>query len=306
MATDIPSSAVSDAAPEVTTSTDDVKAGALSKLQEAAGLTDQYYINPLQKLGLLGDKNISPERHRDIGVVGTAVGFNPVPSDQNRKDAEKALESRMSKLIPEADRAVMMAMTTALMNGDDRAFADAVKKAGGDPKKLKEMVDEIDKMLEDKHCSTRLDVTGDGKVLLSDTNRNTALSFDPATGKIQARAVEQNADGSILVKPGELVHTDSDAAFKNMSNRAVNGVNGSDIINTLPWWRNVEKEPQPIYPMPGDPGWYPKHIDPGWNPRPVVPGWYPEHPEWFQEPEPHIYKDPSDPFNLKQPLYKAL
>jgi FlaG/FlaF family flagellin (archaellin) len=176
----------------------------------------------------------------------------------------------MSKLIPEADRESMKAMTTAITNGDSKAFAEAVKKAGGDPAKLKALVGEVDKMLEEKGSSTRLDVTADGKVLVSDSGSGTALAFDPKTGNVEAKAVEQNMDGSVLVKPGELLHVDTDKAFKDMGDHAVNAVNGKmdfgvskhepfdpiggPLLPHKPW---IGEDPLPEHP------WFP-HIDPKW------------------------------------------
>jgi len=159
------------------------------------------------------------------------------PSDKDRADAEKTLEGKMSKLIPEADRQAMSAMTTAILNGDSKAFGEALKKAGGDPAKLKALVDEVDKMFEAQGASTRLDVTADGKVLVSDTGKSTALSFDPATGKVEPKSVEHNWDGSILVNPGELLHVDTDKTFHQIGDDATNGVNGK--IN----WESIKERP---------------------------------------------------------------
>ena len=79
----------------------------------------------------------------------------------------------------------------------------------------------------------RLDVTGDGKVLVSDTGKSTALAFDPKSGNVEAKSVEQNFDGSVLVKPGELLHVDTDKIFKDMGDSAVNGVNGKIDFSTI-------------------------------------------------------------------------
>jgi hypothetical protein len=202
------------------------------------------------------------------GAGGPIENFTSHPSDKDRADAEKTLENRMSKLIPEADREAMKAMTTALTNGDSKAFGEAVKKAGGDPEKLKALVSEVDKMLEDKGSSTRLAVTADGKVLVSDANRSTALAFDPKTGAAEAKAVETNMDGSVLVKPGELLHVDQDKAFKDMSEQAVNAVNGKPDF--------VLEKPSPFNPFKPDP----------YEPEPLFP-----HKPFFPQ-EPHIKLPP--------------
>jgi hypothetical protein len=230
---------VSDGAASVSAGTND--SSALIRLQDDAGIHRQIGASLQQdepnSVGITGSEqlhSLSPDKPDacisriypgklpyDLTGPNTGDVNAPLLTDQDRSSAEKTLEKRMSKLIPAADRASMIAMTTALIGGDPEALAAAVKLAGRDPQKLKALVDEIDKILEDQHCSARLDVTADGKVLVSDTNSSTALAIDPASGKIEAKTVEQNPDGSILVKPGELVHIDRDKVFSDMGDRIV-------------------------------------------------------------------------------------
>lgn len=246
----------------------------LSKLQEGAGLQDKL-ANPAIIKGIEAAAKAATGVDSNLGDIRKIMIEQQAPSDKDRADAEKTLEGRMSKLIPEADRDAMKAMTTAITNGDSKAFAEAVKKAGGDPEKLKALVSEVDKMLEEKGSPTRLDVTADGKVLVSDSGSGTALAFDPKTGNVEAKAVEQNMDGSVLVKPGELLHVDADKAFKQMGDHAVNAVDGKldftvskpdpfkpiDPIDPIkPWephrpWLPEDPTPrEPLFP----------HFDPKW------------------------------------------
>ena len=172
-----------------------------------------------------------------IEVLGVNV------SDKERNDAEKTLEKGFSKLIPEADRATMKAMTEAITHGDAKAFAEAVKNAGGDPKKLKALVEEVDKALEAKGCTTRLDVAADGSVIVSDMNKNTAVAVNPANGAISARGVEHNIDGSITLKPGEVLHVDTDGLFQQIGDSAVAGVNGVKLPTDILGFGLIPKEP---------------------------------------------------------------
>jgi len=172
-----------------------------------------------------------PEPKIDITKSGDGlVKVSSVEAtDKERADAEKKLEKGMSKLIPEADRQLMTSLTTAITSGDSKAFGEALKKAGGDPEKLRGIVEEVNKLLEAKGCSTKIDVTANGKVLVSDGSSDTALAFNPATGRAEAKRVEHGMDGSVTVKPGEVLHVDKDAVFASISNDAVASINGGGI-----------------------------------------------------------------------------
>jgi hypothetical protein len=160
--------------------------------------------------------------------AGPIKGLTAVElTDKDRSQAETSMARGISKLIPEADRESLKAMTSAITSGDSHAFAEAVKKAGADPERLKKLVTEVNKMLEAKHSSTHLDVTGDGKVLLSDANKDTALAFNPVNGNIEGREVHYGPNG-MTVTPGELLHVDVEQEFKQLSDQAVASINGND------------------------------------------------------------------------------
>lgn len=161
------------------------------------------------------------------GGEGQAGGNGKVGevTDKDRDRAETKIEKGLSKLIPEADRATITAMTSAITHGDAKAFGEAVKKAGGDPEKLRKLVAEVDKMLEAQGSLTKLDVTADGKVLVSDPLTPTALAFNPATGRAEGRRVEHNVDGSMTVQPGEVLHANLDDAFKSIGDNTVTCIN---------------------------------------------------------------------------------
>ncbi len=242
-------------------------------MQASAGLQDKIGGNWHDIISKAGDG--IQEIVKDFPSFGKISLDSSPPSDKERGDAEKALEGRMSKLIPEADREAMKAMTTAITNGDSKAFAEAVKKAGGNPEKLKALVSEVDKMLEEKGSSTRLDVTADGKVLVTDGFSGKGVAFDPKTGNVEAKAIEQNIDGSVLVKPGELLHVDTTKLFKDMGDDAVNAVNGRHDITLQkpnPFFPDepfAPKEPRfprdPEFPhLPENPLWPKGGFDPKW------------------------------------------
>jgi hypothetical protein len=243
----------------------------LSRLQEGAGLQDHPFNSKLLKgIDEIGKGDKGPDD--GLGAIGKILFERQEPSDKERASAEKTLEGRMSKLIPEADRDAMKAMTTAITNGDTKAFAEAVKKAGGNPEKLKALVGEVDKMLQEKGSPTRLDVTADGKVLVSDSDSGKGLAFDPKTGNVEAKAIEQNMDGSVLVKPGELLHVDTDKTFKDMGDHAVNAVNGKLDFSV------IKRDPfDPIKPFEPHRPWFPE------EPNPLQPKFPHIDPKWLEE-----------------------
>jgi hypothetical protein len=176
------------------------------------------------------------------------------PTDQDRTAAEQSLEKNTSKLISEADRNSLKAMTTAITSGDSKAFAEAVKNAGADSGKLNDLVCEVNKSLEASHCTTKLDVTGDHKVLVSDSNEKTALAFDPKTGAVEPKSVQYNPDGSVLVTAGELLRVDTEKTFKDIGNTAVNEINGKldfgpHKIDPSDFDKMLPKYPGHILPM---------------------------------------------------------
>ncbi len=249
--------------------TGDNSASALNRLQLDAGLQDRSIAKPSDSLAVSADKALNTFSLNDIQSAVTSNDFQfftralTPPTDQQRAEAEKALESRMSKLIPQGDRAAMQAITTALLNGDQKALADAIKIASKDPKKLQALLVEVDKIMEEKGCSTRLDLTSDGKVLVSSSANSTALALDPASGRFEAKAVEHMFDGSVRVEPGELLHVDKNKVFKDMADSAVRAITGttgggdSSFNPFLPGGINPSPDSPPHprpHPSPSDSG----------------------------------------------------
>ena len=171
---------------------------------------------------------------KDMPKDGGIIEVKPIASEQDRTAAGKTLDKGISRLIPEGDRHSIKALTDAITSGDAQAFADAVKATGGDPRKLKDLCTEVDKMLAAKGSTTRMDVAADGTVVISDGSLPTAIAVNPATGMISARGVEHNMDGSVTLKPGELLNVDTDDAFRQIGDSAVNAVNGLKIKALLP------------------------------------------------------------------------
>jgi len=109
--------------------------GVLAHLQASAGLQDKIGDSNNDKLIKAGKAMF--EVGAGLGSLDKIAYEQSPPSDKERVEAEKTLEGRMSKLIPPGDREAMKAMTTAITNGDTKAFAEAVKKAGRRSRKTK-------------------------------------------------------------------------------------------------------------------------------------------------------------------------
>jgi hypothetical protein len=233
--------------------------GALGKLQESADIFHGTYqidrkaghaneerksfdeLFPGSGHGVSGKTGLEGGEREGKGSDSIFLPHRPLdlsepPTDQERSTADKSLDKGLTKLAsPEATK-TMQAIDAAITSGDTKALGEAIKSA--DPAKLRDMLGEINRVLADKGASTRLDMTEDGKVLVSDSKSKTAVAVDPKTGEVSAKEVEHNADGSMLVKPGELLHADTDKAFKEISDRTVNAINGKlDFSDSLP---NIE------------------------------------------------------------------
>lgn len=191
-------------------------------------------------------------------------------TDQDRKEAKEALEKGISGLVPEGDRKAQVAIQNAIIDGDMGKFKEAIKAVGNDPEKLAKMVKEVNDQLNrnEKFGGVELSMDSKGNVLLYGEKGNTAVSVNPKTGDTTLRAVERQADGSVVLKDGEIINRKPEEVMKTL---------GDEATRSITEWPHfsypIEKpfphfEPKPRFDE--KPHWNDKPTHPNWNDKPSL------------------------------------
>jgi hypothetical protein len=238
------------------------------------------------------DKTSGIENVLKGGVnVSDLANFKDKVTDQDRKEAKEALEKGISGLVPEADRKLQVAMQNAIIDGDMGKFQEAVKAVGNDPEKLAKMVKEVNGELNknEKFGGVELSMDSKGNVLLYGEKGNTAVSVNPKTGDTTLRAVERQADGSVVLKHGEIINRTPADVMKNLGDEATRS------ITEFPFHRLNPIEKPPFRPFPPDRG-FPMPKPPG-GIEGKPPSWN-EKPSW-KDFEKELYKESLDFTPLK-------
>jgi hypothetical protein len=177
-------------------------------------------------------------------------------TDQDRKEAKAALEKGISSLVPEADRKLQVALQNAIIDGDMGKFQEAVKALGNDPEKLAKMVKEVNDQLDknENFGGVELSMDSKGNVLLYGEKGNTAVSVNPKTGDSTLRAVEKQADGSVVLKDGEIINRTPAEVMKNLGDEATRSITELPFRKLMPMDHN-RKPTLPDRDPYRSPGW---------------------------------------------------
>jgi len=168
-------------------------------------------------------KNIEPDYRRSPDVI-SSIGkdqffkrFEEKVTDEQRKQAKESLEKDLSDLIPEKDRQAMKDLHSAIIDGDLGKLQSTLKELSANPEHLKKIVDALGKQF-GKTMGVDVRTDSAGNVLLYEQGGNTALSINPKTGEASVRPVETQMDGSVVLKPGEIINKSSDEVLKDIGN----------------------------------------------------------------------------------------
>ncbi|MBX9694699.1 MAG: hypothetical protein K2Z81_20090, partial [Cyanobacteria bacterium] len=153
-------------------------------------------------------------------------------TDADRTKAKETMAAELSDLIPEADRDLMTALQGALVDGNMDQLKESLKTLSADPAKLDLFIKELNKQL-DKHGSgTNLDRDSAGNVLLYTRGGSTAISLNPSTGETTLRAIETQKDGSVLLKPGEIINRQATEVMSNLSDSITRSIVRPNMLIT--------------------------------------------------------------------------
>ncbi|MBX9691694.1 MAG: hypothetical protein K2Z81_04870 [Cyanobacteria bacterium] len=179
------------------------------------------------------------ERHRILDT-----DFRITPADRTR--AKEQLASELSELIPEADRQLMRTLQSAIIDGNMDQLRATLRTLAADPAKLTRFIDALNKQFAKHEIFNGIELGRDsqGNVLLYKEKGNTALSINPTSGDATVRAIEVQADGSVLLRPGEIINrqpADVLQAVADEATRAVVGPRFHDLPRPVDWYPRPDR-----------------------------------------------------------------
>jgi|AGTN01.1.fsa_nt_gi hypothetical protein len=136
-------------------------------------------------------------------------------TDENRKQAKEKLEKELSELIPDKDRQSLKNLQSAIIDGDLGKLQSTLKELSGNPEQLKKIISALNKQME-KTMGVNMRMDSAGNVLLYENGGSTALSINPKTGESTLRPMETQMDGSVVLKPGEIINKTAADVLKNI------------------------------------------------------------------------------------------
>lgn len=169
-----------------------------------------------------GDKKITI----GDGMNDIVRSWDNTVTDKNRNEAKEALAKNLSGLIPEADRALLKTMQGALIDGNLDKLKASLGSLSGNPDRMDAFIKEINANLKREGSTVELTNDGKGNVLVYDQWGNTAVSINAKTGETTLRAIERQNDGSILLKPGEIINRKPAEVMKNLGDEATRSITG--------------------------------------------------------------------------------
>jgi hypothetical protein len=148
--------------------------------------------------------------HRLIGPV----------TDKDRANAKAELGRGVSELIPDGDKAILKQMQGALIDGNVDSLKESLNKLADDPAKMEKFIKEVNGQLKKAGASLEMGTDSKGNVLVYDRNGNTAVSINAKSGETTLRAVERQSDGSVVLKPGEIINRKTADVMKSLGDDA--------------------------------------------------------------------------------------
>ncbi|MBX9692186.1 MAG: hypothetical protein K2Z81_07375 [Cyanobacteria bacterium] len=150
-------------------------------------------------------------------------------TDQDRARAkERLLSNELMALLPQESQGTLRQMTSALVDGNLDAMKEVLRRLSADPARVRQFVDIVNRTLSRHEGLGGIDLSmdGQGNVLIYEEHGNTAVSINPTSGATTLRAVERQPDGSVLLKPGEIINRQAAEVMRNIGNAATRSIVG--------------------------------------------------------------------------------
>ncbi len=155
-------------------------------------------------------------------------------TDKDRAEAKAELGKGINELIPDGDKAILKQMHGALVDGNVDKLKDSLSKLADDPAKMEKFIKEINGQLKKAGASLEMGTDSKGNVLVYDRNGNTAVSINAKSGETTLRAVERQNDGSVVLKPGEIINRKTADVMKSLGDDATRDMTQPRFKQELP------------------------------------------------------------------------
>ncbi|MDZ4836924.1 MAG: hypothetical protein SGJ27_24340 [Candidatus Melainabacteria bacterium] len=160
---------------------------------------------------------------------GLEKNFHRPVTDKDRASAKDSLAKGISDLVPEADKALLKQMQGAVIDGNVDQLKESLGKLAGDPAKMDKFLKELNGQLKREGAGVELTNDGKGNVLVYEKYGNTAVSINAKSGETTLRAIERQNDGSMLLKPGEIINRTPAEMMKNIGDEATRDMTRSNF-----------------------------------------------------------------------------
>jgi len=188
------------------------------RLLELVG--DEKFKNPISGL---------PDRIGDRITIKPRIDWDYPVNDKDRAEAKDQLAKDLHELIPAGDKALLKDIDAALIDGDLNALKKSLATLANDadPEKLGKFIKAVNDQFAKKGFNgVELSQDGKGNVLVYQKDGSTAISINPKTGDTTLRAIERQFDGSVVIKPGEIINRQPGDVMKSVSEEATRAVLG--------------------------------------------------------------------------------
>lgn len=166
---------------------------------------------------------------------------------EQRMDAKKDLQGRIPAEVSPGDRKALVSMQEAIIDGNMDKLGTSIEALRGDPERMERLINGLNRQLKESDSDTRVTMTEDGRVFLSNPSSDTAVQFNK-DGTSEVKPVEHTFSGAIVVKPGEVINRSAADVASSIGDKTTRE------INYEPMYKPIEK-PDLRKPLPFDKPW---------------------------------------------------
>ncbi|MCA9817951.1 MAG: hypothetical protein KC652_22745 [Cyanobacteria bacterium HKST-UBA01] len=165
---------------------------------------------------------------------------------EQRMDAKRDIQDRIPAEVSPGDRKALVSMQEAIIDGNVEKLGQSIESLRGDPERMERLINGLNRQLKESDSDTRVTMTKDGRVFLSNPSSDTAVQFNK-DGTSEVKPVEHTFSGAIVVKPGEVINRSAEDVASSIGDRTTRDIN-------RPNFKPIEK-PDYRKPIPFDKPW---------------------------------------------------
>ena len=179
---------------------------------------------------------------------------------EQRMEAKKDLQGRIPAEVAPGDRKALVSMQEAIIDGNMDKLGTSIQALRGDPERMERLINGLNRQLKESDSDTRVTMTKDGRVFLSNPGSDTAVQFDK-NGTAEVKPVEHTFSGAIVVKPGEVINRSAEDVASSIGDKTTREINYEPMYKPIgkpdyPKLPNFDKpwdDIKPLYPEKGGP-----------------------------------------------------